>query len=684
MPKIREVAEICAEIDAGEYCQVKTQLELDALALIKGGLGGLIGGNCPGIPVTVCNQVSLANIEAELLTILVEIQNLNLVTNEIELLLQQLIEEINSGAQATAVLSVLNDILIQLGDIEVDTTAIEEAIISVETTVITEMDQTQVLLSSILARLNAAECGDQPLGVTVCNQLDLSVVEASLDSILSSLVEIEGDTSAIEVLVGDLITEVQVGNANILPELQAILTALQSIDIDTTAIETAIASLELTVSTEGDQTQALLVEIRDRLLTDCTNPLKVEICNPEDIQIDLAQVVSLLEDVSAHLQTLVSNTDTLEAQIASLIVEVQSGNLTLDAVLVALGNITSFAQSIAENTDGLEQCCIDTQNLLQSEFDQSQALLQQVVDKPCCPTVVRQEICFDAGSGIEKGYEVAVYNSDGTLSSRYATDRNHTSSHATYTAVDCEPPEVVVIPQPSPVARLDTAPSGAPGVPQSVNVASNDVQCPSGQITTWVLVPGSNINCSVTGGANGLFDVTPTSPGPWNFQYEIFCDGNASGATADVSGFAITLSPPPGGNFTVLSFGAHFASLGDVQLLFDGDLNTGERLHQAALLELEFTSPYGPTDEIDMYWSNEQQPDNTDWMGLEFLFSADGGNTINHIAATPFESLPVTGNQWFNHAPGVPFNYIGIRSRLGENVGEDPILREFRINNIPN
>lgn len=573
MPRIRTAAEICAEIDAGDYCQTDTQLEFDALALIKQGLSGLLSGTCPGIPVTVCNQVDLGQIEAELINILVEVEEINV------------------------------------------------------------------------------------------------------------------DTTAIEFLIGELLVEVQGGNAelgDILTELSAILSAIQAIDFDTTAIEAAIASLQNTVTGEGDQTQLLLQAILDRLNTDCTAPLAVEVCNPEDIQIDLTQVVSLLQDISAHLQTLVSNTDTLESQIASLIVEIEAGNLTLDAILVALGEVTAFAQSIAENTDGLEQCCLDTQNLLQSEFDQSQSLLQQIVDKPCCPTVVRQELCFDAGSGTEAGYEVAVYSSDGTLSSRYATDRNYTSTHTSYAVVDCEPPEVIVIPQPSPLARLDTAPTGAPGVVQAVNVASNDVQCPSGQVTTWVLVPGSNINCSVAGGTNGLFDVTPTSPGPWSFQYEIFCDANASGATADVSGTAIEVSPPPGGNFSVLSFGSHFDNLGEVQLLFDGDLNTGERLHQSSLLELAFTSPYGPADEIDMYWSNEQQPDDTNWMGLEFLFSNDGGNTINHIAATPFESLPVTGNQWFNHAPGVPFNYIGIRSRLGENVGEDPILREFRINNVPN
>lgn len=678
MPRIRTAAEICAEIDSGEYCQTDTQLEFDALALIKANIGS--------------GAVDLSQIEADLLEIIVQVQNLNLNTDEVESLLNQLIVEINTGAHATAVLDALDIIVNTLAELEIDTTAIENHLISLQSTLISEFDETQVLLANILSRLNA-DCS-APINVNVCNQVDLSVVESQLSSILSAIQALEVNTLAIESLLVDLIAELQAGTValgDILTELSSILSAVQSIEVDTTAIEAAIVSLQSTVTSEGNQTQALLQAILDRLNTDCTAPLAVEVCNTEDLEVDLGGVISQLTQIKNHLSDLVSNTDNLETQIDTLIAEIQSGNLTVDAILTAVQDILVFAQAIAENTDELEQCCLDTQVLLQSEFDQTQSQLssldvklQAIIDKPCCPTVLREPLCFDAGAGTQKGYEIAVYNPDGTLASRYATDRNHTTTHTSYAVVDCDPPEVIVIPETRPLARNDTFPSFDAGSPSPVNVASNDSACPEPQTTTWTLISGSESNCTVTGGTNGIFDVTPLAGGPWSFEYEIACDGTLSGATATASGSASQPTLPPGENFTVRSFGSHFDNLADVERLFDGDLNTRERLHQDALLELDFTVPYTGTETVGMYWSPEQQPNDAQYMGLEFLFSSDGGTTISHIEATPFEPTSsltgtVADSRWFYFTPGVPYNYIGIRSRLGENVGDDPWLAQFVI-----
>lgn len=75
-------------------------------------------------------------------------------------------------------------------------------------------------------------------------------------------------------------------------------------------------------------------------------------------------------------------------------------------------------------------------------------------------------------------------------------------------------------------------------VPTQVDVRVNDVWCVSDEVTTWKLIPGSEVNATVfeLNGGDGTFTVLTTIVGNWEFQYEIYCDGIASGEIATVSG----------------------------------------------------------------------------------------------------------------------------------------------------
>jgi len=80
----------------------------------------------------------------------------------------------------------------------------------------------------------------------------------------------------------------------------------------------------------------------------------------------------------------------------------------------------------------------------------------------------------------------------------------------------------------------DNAGTLTSGTATAYDVSGNDVPCNFGATTTYALVAGSETNCTVTGtGPN--FDITPTAPGAFSFDYNILCDGNVAD-TATVTG----------------------------------------------------------------------------------------------------------------------------------------------------
>lgn len=93
-----------------------------------------------------------------------------------------------------------------------------------------------------------------------------------------------------------------------------------------------------------------------------------------------------------------------------------------------------------------------------------------------------------------------------------------------------------------------------PGNTFVLNLANNDTPCPSPEATTWVVDTGSYANVvSVTPLVSTNGQVTVELGGQscaWSFQYEIYCDGVASGEVATVSGNvdAKLLGPEIAGN----------------------------------------------------------------------------------------------------------------------------------------
>jgi len=75
------------------------------------------------------------------------------------------------------------------------------------------------------------------------------------------------------------------------------------------------------------------------------------------------------------------------------------------------------------------------------------------------------------------------------------------------------------------------------GTSAVVDVAANDTICTGGATTTFSLVSGSEMNCSVTSSGSD-FTVTPSAVGPFSFQYDILCDG-VKKDTATVNGQAV-------------------------------------------------------------------------------------------------------------------------------------------------
>ena len=91
---------------------------------------------------------------------------------------------------------------------------------------------------------------------------------------------------------------------------------------------------------------------------------------------------ALLTSILTEVTAVNANTDTIEASLTTLIASSDAGNVTLASILLELGSMLTELQAIDDNTDQVE-ALIQTQiTLLQSEFDETQVLLQTLIDKP--------------------------------------------------------------------------------------------------------------------------------------------------------------------------------------------------------------------------------------------------------------------------------------------------------------
>ena len=190
---------------------------------------------------------------------------------------------------------------------------------------------------------------------------------------------------------------------------------------------------------------------------------------------------------------------------------------------------------------------------------------------------------------------------------------------------------------------------------------------------------------------DGIVTITPTSDGSFSFIYDIKC-GNTIKDNASVTGLynPIALSDA---TINVLD-GEHFTTT-TYNALTDNNLtkpsSTADyRLHQEGKdegiigwgLDTDLT---GGSAEI--WWSNEDGANsNYDSMGLIIEIGSYNGGNISIFftdtllgASTSTDYTPSS----ITIPSNITWNYLQIRS-VDDDTGQDPILWEVRINNIPN
>lgn len=233
----------------------------------------------------------------------------------------------------------------------------------------------------IIDKLNE-DCTGNPIKVEICNPVDLTAIETALNNILTEAQAINANTDGIEAQLAQVITDIQAGNVT-LGDIEALLNTIrlevEEIDGNTDTLENLIpiANNILTeIGNEGDQTQALLTQIRDKLLEDCAgSPLQVQICNPTD----LTAVQALLTQIRDELEQIDINTDGIEGLIAQLIADINTGNSTLTSILSQLTVIRAEVENIDDNTDGIEALLTNIFNEVNDEGDETQALLTSIL-----------------------------------------------------------------------------------------------------------------------------------------------------------------------------------------------------------------------------------------------------------------------------------------------------------------
>lgn len=226
------------------------------------------------------------------------------------------------------------------------------------------------------------------------------------------------------------------------------------------------------------------------------------------------------------------------------------------------------------------------------------------------------------------------------------------------------------------------------------NIGANDTSCLFGA-TTWVITNTTNVTVTPTTSTNGIVTIAP-SASSFSFTYDIKCSGNTQD-NATVSGTYTPVSLSQN-TITNVNEGDHFTST-TYAALTDGtitrpttDIND-YRIHEEGKnegvigWEIDTVLEAGTA---QIYWSNDDDGNGTDFdlMGLTVSVGSYNSGTpsfgytatiMGAAVATDYTPTPST----VTIPSGVMWSYIEIRS-VNDNTGQDPIIWEVRINNVPN
>lgn len=121
-----------------------------------------------------------------------------------------------------------------------------------------------------------------------------------------------------------------------------------------------------------------LQAILDKFNESCAGaPINVVVCNPADFSV----VESLLTSILASVVAIDANTDTIEADLASIIALLVQNNVDNSAIISNIQAVTAQLVLIEANTDGLEALLTSIETLIQVESDQTQAILTTIDSK---------------------------------------------------------------------------------------------------------------------------------------------------------------------------------------------------------------------------------------------------------------------------------------------------------------
>ena len=316
----------------------------------------------------VASSIDYTNILNDILT---QLQAVNANTDQLEADITQLIADVQAGnVTLTAINTSLGDILTEAQAINANTDGIEALITATNNLLQTEFDEQQLQFASMITELQAVNtklnetCAGAPINVTVCNPVDVSGLQTSLDNILTELQAVNANTDTLEASFAQVISDIQAGNVD-LAAIEVLLTtanaSLAAIDANTDTVEALITALTNTVTAEGDQTQTLLGDIETTLTNLETvlqaacgsgNEQNVNVCNPTDVS-----------GLLTELQAINANTDGLENLFAINNNELIDINTELDAQTTSLGTINT---SVLANTATLEATLTNLETVLQA------------------------------------------------------------------------------------------------------------------------------------------------------------------------------------------------------------------------------------------------------------------------------------------------------------------------------
>lgn len=271
--------------------------------------------------LTICEE-DLGPILQSMLT---SLQNIEGLVDQVEPLLTNLEALLNSNNQDNQ--TIIAGISAIVGEVQ-----------NVVTALVAEGDQTQALITqgntiaqAVLDYLNNNSCTN-PFSVTVCNQVNLANIEASLSSMVSLLTDIRTSVQSIEtetnsqtLLLTDqinrldsIITLIQSGNTtlaqiqaevnNVNQNLVIVTNFLDAIELDTTAILAQVTDTNIELQNtqtllqnEFDQTQALL-SVANSLQQNIVNGISDLQIKASDANIKADERKVVLDNILLELQ----------------------------------------------------------------------------------------------------------------------------------------------------------------------------------------------------------------------------------------------------------------------------------------------------------------------------------------------------------------------------------------------